>query len=987
MRKYLISLMAYCVLLGTFAVCQEDGAAPAPAEDVAAPAAATEPDKPAEQPPVVAVEPAKADESAVAAETPKATEAEKPAQAASVLDDLLKASEPPKAVEPPPEAAPAVAVEAPKAAEPEKPAQTASALDDLLKASEPPKAVEPPAVVQPEPVAPPPAKIDVEGVAVEPPPKANVEGVPPVVEPEKPVVKKAPEVLELENLQQVTRQALQTHALAQIAKGEAAFMDGKFQDAVNLLQEAQTALQTVGDREGNEALNQRIDKLLGDTYYNWARLLMNERNFVESRQMARNAGKYWHPKTAELLGEIEKAENKPPESKRIYPPVRWEQKDYIVQQRDLAARMKMAKQYYLTGEYNRARELYESIMRIDPENTEAIRMMHKIGEIKERASMQEREMTRQGMIAETRKAWNRRDYVDLGELGEMRTNVVGGVRAPPDEILRQEILKKMEKIMMPEIDFRQANIRDVVDFLSKESREQDKEETDQTKKGVNIVLNLAAPGMQRQEAAQPAIVDPFAPPAPAAGPVGAENNINLITFSAHNISLHEALKIVCNVANLKYRVEGSIVMVLPLDAPEGRIIHRMYDVLPSFIQRVAEVGQGLFLAGPGMAPGGLGGGAPAPGGGAGDARGDLKATFSSFGIAWPQGSSIQHLPQIGKLIVANTADNLATFEKILSVLNVVPHQIEIEARFVEVRQTDIESLGIEWLLTDDWEVMQRRGSEGLPLDQRQRIQIGAGNISTGTRFLNSGAMLPPGVGSINDNVLRVSSVLTNPELSMILHAIQQKGNADLLSAPKVTTKSAAEATIKVVREYIYPTEFTVTPIMGAAAGGINTVVGGVVEPGGFETREVGVILSVMPEVTPDGQMIDLTMTPQVVDEPDWENYGSQYTGPDGQTQTLPMRQPIFKARSVSTSLSIYNGSTVVLGGMINEIRNTVDDKIPILGDLPLIGRLFRSQYDHSDKRNLLIFVTARLVDPGGRAITPQEKMMPLLIPNLASGGR
>jgi general secretion pathway protein D len=686
------------------------------------------------------------------------------------------------------------------------------------------------------------------------------------------------------------------------------------------------------------------------------------------------------------MAEIEKAEKTEPEVRPVYPPARWRQKEFLTKEREIAARMKTGKQYFLTGEYDKSKDFYESVMREDPENTEAIRMLHKIMEIKERVAIQEREMTRDGMITDARKAWNRRDYAETGELGEMRTNTVGGVRPPPDEVVRQQILAKMEKIILPEIDFKQAFIRDVIDFLSKQSQEHDKAEADGASKGVNIVLNLAA-GAQPKTDAAPAVSDPFVtqPPTGQAPAAGSEN-VNLITFQARGISLLEALKIVCSVANLKYRVEGSIVMVLPLDAPESKIVHRMYDVLPSFVTRMNEM-KNVFggLAGPGGAPG-----APAPGappGGVGGEQ-DLKAMFAGFGIAWPQGSSIQHVPQIGKLIVANTVDNLATFEKVLGVLNVVPAQIEIEARFVEVRQTDIESLGFEWLLNDNWEIMQRRGMADLPANQRQRVVIGAdsadGGMTSGNRFMRSGAMLPASAGNINDNLLHVSSVLTNPELTMILHAMQQKGNADLLSAPKVTTKTASEATIKVVREYIYPTEFTVTPIMGTTAGaGIATIVGGVVEPASFETREVGVILSVMPEVTPDGQMIDLTMTPQVVDEPEWENYGSEYTAPDGSVTRLPMRQPIFKSRSVQTSLSIYNGSTVVLGGMINEIRTAVDDKIPLLGDLPLIGRLFRSQYEHSDKRNLLIFVTARLVDPGGRAITPTEKTMNRLIPGLS----
>jgi general secretion pathway protein D len=83
----------------------------------------------------------------------------------------------------------------------------------------------------------------------------------------------------------------------------------------------------------------------------------------------------------------------------------------------------------------------------------------------------------------------------------------------------------------------------------------------------------------------------------------------------------------------------------------------------------------------------------------------------------------------------------------------------------------------------------------------------------------------------------------------------------------------------------------------------------------------------------------------------------------------PMEQPFFKTRSIETDITIANGATVVMGGLITEERKSMEDKIPYLGDLPWIGRFFRSRSEWSNKRNLLIFVTARLVDPMGRQIS------------------
>jgi type II secretory pathway component GspD/PulD (secretin) len=83
----------------------------------------------------------------------------------------------------------------------------------------------------------------------------------------------------------------------------------------------------------------------------------------------------------------------------------------------------------------------------------------------------------------------------------------------------------------------------------------------------------------------------------------------------------------------------------------------------------------------------------------------------------------------------------------------------------------------------------------------------------------------------------------------------------------------------------------------------------------------------------------------------------------------PMEQPFFKTRSIETDITIANGATVVMGGLITEERKSMEDKIPFLGDIPWVGRFFRSRSEWSNKRNLLIFVTARLVDPMGRQIS------------------
>jgi general secretion pathway protein D len=294
------------------------------------------------------------------------------------------------------------------------------------------------------------------------------------------------------------------------------------------------------------------------------------------------------------------------------------------------------------------------------------------------------------------------------------------------------------------------------------------------------------------------------------------------------------------------------------------------------------------------------------------------------------------------------------------------------------------------------------------------------------RYLNSQGNHIAGEGrSINDQFMRVNAFLGNADLSMILHMLSQRSDTDLLSAPKVLTGPGKEATMKVVTEYIYPTEYDVQLTAsgggssgGSSSGGGSSEILAVVEPENFTMREVGVILQVMPELSQGGQLINLHLHPQVVSDPTWKNYGmripkssnSQYdtfgsvsaiitslssalgdqigqykdmlvdsamtsidsiNNNDGALSyyDAPMEQPFFKTRSIETDITIANGATVVMGGLITEERKSMEDKIPFLGDIPWLGRFFRSRSEWSNKRNLLIFVTARLVDPMGRQIS------------------
>jgi general secretion pathway protein D len=238
-------------------------------------------------------------------------------------------------------------------------------------------------------------------------------------------------------------------------------------------------------------------------------------------------------------------------------------------------------------------------------------------------------------------------------------------------------------------------------------------------------------------------------------------------------------------------------------------------------------------------------------------------------------------------------------------------------------------------------------------------------------------------------IFGLSGVFTDPQFQVVIRALNQKKGVDLLSAPKVTTKSGQRAVIEIVREFRYPTTFTPpqVPSISGGTGGTGTVSIEVVTPTTpqtFETRNTGVTLEVEPVVGPDGVTIDLNLVPQVVEFEGFINYGSAIFGVNPNNisgMTVPtvlltnnvINQPIFSTRKVTTSVSVWDGQTVVLGGLMREDVQKTEDKVPILGDIPILGRAFRTNVDQHIKRNLVIFVTARLISPGGLPVNPTEE--------------
>ena len=256
----------------------------------------------------------------------------------------------------------------------------------------------------------------------------------------------------------------------------------------------------------------------------------------------------------------------------------------------------------------------------------------------------------------------------------------------------------------------------------------------------------------------------------------------------------------------------------------------------------------------------------------------------------------------------------------------------------------------------------------------------------------------------------------NPSFEILLRGLSQRQGVDLVTAPSVTARSGQHAKVEVVREFIYPTEYDPPDIPNniAAGGGSSAFPVTPANPTAFEERNVGVTLEVDPVIGADGYTIDLNLASEVVEFDGFLNYGSPITtralgspffpgdlflnpltnvftlvapgtaGPAGSDfvqGVLPATEgsavvlsqnrivmPVFSTRRATTAVTVWDGQTVIMGGLIREDTQKVRDKVPIFGDLPVVGKLFRSRADVSLKRNLSILVTPKLIDPAGQPI-------------------
>lgn len=387
------------------------------------------------------------------------------------------------------------------------------------------------------------------------------------------------------------------------------------------------------------------------------------------------------------------------------------------------------------------------------------------------------------------------------------------------------------------------------------------------------------------------------------------NNFNLVTSDSveGNITLRldgvpwdQALDVVLRMKGLDKRMDGSILMVAPTEELASREAREL-----EVKQKVAEL-EPLYSEYIQLNY------AKAK-----DFSELLK--FEGNSILSSRGS-VSVDERTNTLLIKDTATSIESVRRMIENLDIPVKQVKIESRMVTVRDNVQEDLGIRWGFSD------QQNSDGVSGTLEGANNIANGIIPALSDRLNVNLPIANPAGSIGIHVAKLADgTLIDLELS----ALEQENKAEIIASPSITTANQKEARIE---------QGTEIPYVQAASSGATTV----------EFKKAVLSLEVTPQITPDDKIIlDLVITQDT-------------RGDTVQTPTGPV--VAIDTQEIRTQVLVDNGQTIVLGGIYQQQIVSNTKKVPLLGDIPYLGYLFQSNSEFNEKKELLIFVTPKILN-------------------------
>lgn len=724
-----------------------------------------------------------------------------------------------------------------------------------------------------------------------------------------------------------------------------------------------TAFQNLDSSPASASLREGVFQRYQAAVVKYARQLVDEGHFEEAEKVlvqamnaARDSGMkagLISPDLRKLLGQVRDDDH----FNKARTPM------LIKDAAEVAQLLKVAQGHADLGRFDEANKTYAQVLAVDPYNEAARRGMEQVDRLATNYYKASRNHTRADRLQQVAAEW---------ELPVPHKVSLAGLIDNPDDIgmgsQAAVIQNKLVSIVIPNIEFEGARLIDVVEFLIRKSQELDVSEPDPAKKGVNIVVDSGT------------------------GPAANDQPVDI---KLANVPLGEVLRYISSRVGLKPRVEAYAVLLVPLsDAEDAAMVTRRFQVPPGFIRGGGEGG--------GEAPASDPFAEPAAGGGGGTLvkRVTAKDFLIQNGITFPEGAIAQFIPSTSTLLVRNTPASIQLIESmVIGARGEGAKVIKIDFRMISVSEADLNVLGFDWLLGAANVPGSNRaffsgGTQGdanpIPPSEYPFVPpgsmfpVGRNPVTAGNRTGNVKTTLsiddvlesntPSAAGTDITNapgVFAVAGVFTDPQFQMVIRALDQQKGTDRLVGTSVVTRSGDKAVIKQTREFIYPTEYDPPEIPNQIGIGAGMVPVTPANPTAFETRELGNVLEVEPTLGADNITVGLNIITDISDFIGFINYGVPIysgAGVSGTPRLLTdnrIVQPVFEAIKETTSVTVWDGQTVAIGGLMGEIITKVEDKTPVLGDLPGVGRLFRSSVDDRSRKAIIMFVSVRVLDPSG----------------------
>lgn len=454
-----------------------------------------------------------------------------------------------------------------------------------------------------------------------------------------------------------------------------------------------------------------------------------------------------------------------------------------------------------------------------------------------------------------------------------------------------------------------------------------------------------------------------------------------LTLSLKNMSLGKILNFIAKASAYQYDVEDDVIVFRQAEGEHTEHLQtRFFKVSRAAVVRMT----GLASEDPTLSPS------------IAQEEQLIKSFFQKAGVHFGAGTNLAF--DGAQLIVTQTPRNIKHVCDILEKY-AETKQVEIEAKFIEVQQGVLDELQFGWNFFNSTTPLnkhltslslsttaEKNGSNLRTLNEAFNIKnasnsdgqiVIGGSSNQNAQTLSIANPIPslPGgtnLGLMASDFAKITGVIRGKlDLALTLRALEQHSGTDLMSAPKVTVLSGRTAKITVAKEFIYPKTYgAISSEVGTGdhdSAGVTITAG---TPSDFETRNIGVEMTVTPIIEENG-CISMRLEPRVTELEGFIEYGGRSVAIQGNTSVdVPpgFFQPIFSTRQIQTEVTIFDGATVVMGGLTREEVKEVHDKVPFLGDIPLFGKLFRSKGETSQKKNLLIFVTANILTPSGAPI-------------------